>query len=64
MAIPLNILWYGLENLGFLLAPASQSSRGIGDIQYLGRQLFMLSVKIAVQDRAQDLGGLSGPAPP
>jgi hypothetical protein len=48
VAIPLNILWYGLENLGFLLAPASQSSRGIGDIQYLGRQLFMLSVKIAV----------------
>ncbi len=48
VAIPLNILWYGLENLGFLLAPASQSSRGIGDIQYLGRQLFMLSVKVAV----------------
>jgi hypothetical protein len=35
-------------NLGFLLAPASQSSRGLGDIQYIGRQLLMLSVKGAL----------------
>lgn len=48
LAIPLNIIWYALENLGFLLAPASQSSRGLGDVQYIGRQLLMLSVKIAV----------------
>jgi hypothetical protein len=52
LAIPLNILWYGLENLGFLLAPASQSSRGLGDIQYIGRQLLMLSVKIALLSMA------------
>jgi len=48
LAIPLNIIWYGLENLGFLLAPASQSSRGLGDIQYIGRQLLMLAVKGAL----------------
>jgi hypothetical protein len=52
LAIPLNIIWYGLENLGFLLAPASQSSRGLGDIQYIGRQLLMLSVKIALLSMA------------
>lgn len=48
VAIPLNIIWYGLENLGFLLAPASLSNRGVGDIQYLGRQILLLALKVAV----------------
>jgi hypothetical protein len=48
IAIPLNIFWYGLENLGFLLSPSSQSSRGFGDIQHLGRQILMLLTKFAL----------------
>jgi len=46
LAIPLNVIWYSLENLGFLLYPTGQSGRGLGDVQYLGRQLLMLSVKL------------------
>ena len=46
LAIPLNLIWYSLENLGFLLYPTGQSSRGLGDVQYLGRQLLILSVKL------------------
>jgi len=48
VTIPLNVMWYGIENLGFLLAPASLSRRGVGDVQYLSRQIFMLAVKVAV----------------
>jgi hypothetical protein len=48
LTIPINILWYSLENLGFLMAPSSQSSRGLGDIQHIGRQIFMLFTKMAV----------------
>jgi hypothetical protein len=48
IAIPVNVFWYGLENLGFLLSPSSQSSRGFGDIQHIGRQILMLVIKFAV----------------
>ena len=46
LAVPIDLLWYGLENLGFLLYPASQFRRGFGDLQYLARQVFMLIAKV------------------
>jgi len=48
IAVPLNLTWYCMENIAFLLYPASQASRGLGDIQFIGRQVFMLSVKITL----------------
>jgi hypothetical protein len=44
----LDLIWYALENFTFLLYPSSVSGRGLGDIQFFGRQLLMLCTKLAV----------------
>jgi ABC-2 type transport system permease protein len=45
-AVPINTVWYAVENISFLLYPIGLGGRGPGDFQFIGRQMLLLFARL------------------
>ena len=47
-SLPINTICYATENIAFLLYPSSAGGKGPADFQFIGRQMLLLFLKLAL----------------